>query len=150
MKAAAPRLRLVVDTNVIISALIRPNGAPGRVLRFLLDEQRALWLAPEGQLEEVRRCLRDRRLARFVRMSATEAEHFMSAVLLVAEIVETTGWHCATPCRDPDDEMFLAAAATGRADFLITGDADLLTLSAQYSFQIVPPHIFLKQPTQEE
>ncbi len=126
-------MRGFLDTNVLISAILRPEGPPGRILTRLYKARFELVTSAE-QLAELRRTLTDPRLRARLRCSA---EELADVVEDVPEIEPTS--------RDADDDRHLAAAAAGRADVLVTGDDDLLSLQAFEGVQILTPAAFLAQ-----
>lgn len=131
--------RIVVDTNVYISRLIRPESVPGRALAQVWERDRALishaaWL---GLGIAVRRA----KFARYIQASAIEP--YLHYVWLVAEAVEIQS--SIRVCRDPRDDKFLELAVDGRAGVIITGDNDLLALHPFQGIQILTPADFLRR-----
>ena len=114
-------MRVVLDTNVLVSAL-HFGGRPRRLLEDVLRGDHTLIVGPAilGELEAglVETCgwARDRAAAVRAELEA------------IAEVV--TPVEVPRVCRDPDDDQILAIAITGAADALVTGDADLLALGA--------------------
>jgi uncharacterized protein len=135
-------VRAVLDANVVASALIRPAGPPGRILRrFLRDRAFELVLSP-AILDEVGRGLRYPRVRKRVRLSDDELELWVGGLALAAEVVPDR----KGPVRiaeDPDDEKYLAAALEGRADFVVSGDRHLLALREHQAVRIVSPRRYL-------
>ena len=114
--------RLVLDTNILISALLSGQGKPARVVEFALKNSTILFSA-SGFAELQTRVA----LPRFDRFRAPEKRAEFVAVLgRLVEWVEISG--TLDLCRDPDDKKFLETAITGKADCLVTGDKDLLAL----------------------
>lgn len=128
-------LRLVLDTNVVVSALLW-EGNPGQIIvlaeagevrlytsRFLLDELRVTLERPK---------LRKRAEMTGVSAAAIFADYCRLAT--VKKAAATQSWS-----RDPDDDHVIACALATRADFLVTGDDDLLMLGAVEALRIVSP-----------
>lgn len=134
--------RAVLDANVLASALIRPAGPPGRIIRrFLTDHVFDLVLSP-SIIEEVGRCLFYPRVRRRIPLSDDEIELWIAGLALAAEIVPD----CKGPVlvvEDPDDDKYLAAALEGRAGFVVSGDHHLLALRDHQGVRIVRPRTFL-------
>ncbi|MBC7961367.1 MAG: putative toxin-antitoxin system toxin component, PIN family [Steroidobacteraceae bacterium] len=116
-------VRVVVDTNVLVSGLLF-GGEPGRL--------RDLWVA--GQLVPL---LSRETFAEFnrvlsypkFRLSPAEITLLIEEELLpYAEVVDVTE-DASGACRDPHDDMFLSLAVSGKALYVITGDRDLLVLN---------------------
>lgn len=71
-----------------------------------------------------------------------DAHLWVADLMAVADVVADSGF-IAGVCRDPDDEVVLAAAVEGRADRIVTGDRDLLVLGEYEGMPIVTPRVFL-------
>jgi uncharacterized protein len=137
-------LRAVLDTNVIVSALIRPEGVPGRILALLLDAAFILVQSP-ALVDELRRTLRRPRVRKYIDLSDDELEGRVAQLETLADSVEGK-LPISAAVRDPDDVMFLAAAVEARADDVVTGDADLLALGEHEGIGIVTPRVFRDLP----
>lgn len=74
-------------------------------------------------------------------VSAPSREAFLRGLIGNAEVVDVTDGIRA--CRDPKDDKFLDAAVSGQADFLVSGDADLLVLHPFRGIPILTPAAFL-------
>ena len=128
---------VVIDTNVIISAILFRHSTPWRALVLALTE--GLVLSSSATRNELREVLSrpkfDRIAPRLLRLQ--EAEIVLEATYLV-QIIEPV-----RACRDPRDDKFLELALDGRADAVITGDADLLALHPFRNTQILTPAAFV-------
>ena len=130
-------LRVVLDSNVFISAVISPLGKPFACLSWVLD--RGTLVASLDVIDEVETRLARSKFAKYVDEAKRRA--FTAEVRLTAILVELTGTLRA--CRDPDDDKLLETAILGNADYLVTGDQDLLVLNPFQSVKIVTPAQFL-------
>jgi putative PIN family toxin of toxin-antitoxin system len=110
-------LRVILDTNVLISALIVPRGAPSYLYRCWRKNRFTL-ISSEEQLEEFRRVTRYPRLERF--LDPATAGTMVNAVRALAVLTGPLPRVDASP--DPADNFLLAMAVTGKADLLVTGD----------------------------
>jgi uncharacterized protein len=129
------RLRVVLDTNVLVSGLAYPESVPGRIVNAW--HQGALGVVLSRYiLDEMVRVLP--RLAR-IKMNAAEIRDLADSFLFLAEIVEPAG-EVETSLRDRTDLPVLQTLQAAQADYLITGDRDLLALAESYS--IVTPAAF--------
>ncbi len=90
---------------------------------------------------EVQRALTQARIRKYLR-EPKEAHLWLADIVAIADIVEDTG-RVVGVCRDPADDMVLAAAVEGRADAIVTGDRDLLALEEYEGIAIVAPRAFL-------
>ena len=130
--------RLVIDTNVLISAALWSPSIPGTVLKIALRDHTVL--VSDATFAELERKLLD---ARFDRYAALEARwQFVDAIAM--ETVHIAVHTTITACRDSKDNQFLALAVNGRADAIITGDRDLLVLHPFQKISIMTPAEFLR------
>jgi len=135
-------LRVVLDANVLVSALIRPKGPPGQIVIRLL-EGRAFELVTSPEiLTEVRRSLAYPRVRKYLAASDEELDLWVASLELIAETVEGRQRINAV-AEDPDDDKYIVAAVEGRAQFVVSGDAHLLALKAYEGVRIVTPRAFL-------
>lgn len=131
------KFRCVVDTNVLISSLLLKDSTPFRAVgRVLL---KGVMLRSESTLAEVRRVLRKKKLERYI--ASEERQIFLAKLLIESEVVEIC--ERIEACRDPKDNQFLEVAVNGRADFIVTGDEDLLVLNPFRDIQILTPRDFM-------
>ena len=131
--------RVVLDSNVIISAALNPSGVPGTVVRALRSGDGVL-LFSQRTFEELRTSILRPKFDRYV--SRDERMTFIADLAAIATWVSITG----TPlgCRDPDDDKVLETALNGAADCLVTGDKDLLEMSPFRGIPILKPREFLR------
>ena len=134
-------IRGLLDANVLISAVIRPSGPPGRIVATLLSHKAFELVLSHGILAEVERALSQARIRKYLR-EPEDAHLWLADIAAVADMVEDTG-RVVGACRDPADDMVLAAALEGRASALVTGDRDLLALREYEGLAILPPRAFL-------
>jgi len=129
--------RVVLDTNVLISAALSRLGKPFECLDWVLDN--ATLIVARELLEELETRLTRPKFSKYVDDSRRRA--FVAELGLSAVRVELSGG--VRVCRDPDDNKLLEAAVAGRADCLVTGDRDLLILDHFEGIPIVTPDRFL-------
>jgi len=127
----------VLDTNVLISAVLSRLGKPFACLDWVLDH--ATLIASRELLEELETRLARPKFSKYVDDSRRRV--FVAELGLSAVQVELSG--AVTVCRDPDDNKLLEAALVGRADCLVTGDRDLLVLHPFVGIPILTPDRFL-------
>ena len=134
-------LRVVLDANVYVSAIIRPEGPPGRVIeRFLRDSAFEIVLSP-AIVEETLRALTYAKVRKYVR-GTVDPQLWFEDIVLLAEFV-AGDYEMSAASVDPDDDKYLAAALEGRATLVVTGDPDLLALEEHRGGRIVNPRAFL-------
>jgi putative PIN family toxin of toxin-antitoxin system len=130
-------LRVVLDTNVLVSALLF-GGRVGS-LCTLWKVGRIIPLVSKDTFSEFRKVLSYPKF----RLSQREIRTLLNEEILpFVEPVEIAK-PCPGICRDPHDDMFLAVAADGNARYLVTGDRDLLELRNHGTTQIVTVAEFL-------
>ena len=133
-------IRALLDANVLISAAIRPSGPPGQIIAALLTQSFDLILSPRI-IEEVEIALALPKIRKYLREPG-EASRWLADIVALADLVQDTG-NVSGVCRDPADDVVLAAAMEGRADNIVTGDEDLLVLGDFEGIAIVTPRSFL-------
>lgn len=134
-------LRAVLDANVYVSALLRPEGPPGQIIeRFLRDVAFEIVLSPTI-VEEVLRALAYPKVRRLMR-GTTVPEFWFEDIVVLADLV-TDVRHVVGVCADPDDDKYIAAAIEGRAAFVVSGDRQLLALIEHDGIRMVEPRAFL-------
>jgi putative PIN family toxin of toxin-antitoxin system len=135
-------LRAVLDANVVVSALIRPEGPAGRILDHVARGAGARAVVSAAILEEYRRALAYPKVRRVIGLPAAETGAWVDALAVVSDIApgELT---VAVVSEDPDDDKYLAAALEGRAAFVVSGDRHLLAVGTYQGVRIVTPRHFL-------
>lgn len=125
--------RVVLDTNLVLSALVFSHGRLGALRRAWQAEL----FVPLASAVTAAELLRVLRYPKF-RLTDAEREELLSDYLPCCRVVRMPARPSRIPeCRDPYDRPFLELALVGRADFLVTGDRDLLTLASQFKVPIV-------------
>lgn len=133
-------MRLVVDTNVFVSAALKGSSWPAHSIRWLARYGGLLKsMATEDELFAVLE------RPRFKDKIAPEFLDRVKRILAAAEPVAIT--ERISLCRDPEDDKFIELAVNGRADLIITGDADLLDLDTVRDIPIVTPAAFVRAGT---
>jgi uncharacterized protein len=129
------RLRVVLDTNVLVSGLAYPGSIPGHIVGVwrhgALDVVLSRYI-----LDEIAKVLP--RLSR-IELSGSEIRDLVDSLMFLADVVEPDAEQEPT-LRDPADQQVLGTLRASRADYLITGDRDLLVLAGKYP--IVTPAEF--------
>lgn len=129
-------MRLVLDTNVLISAILAPNSLPANVLNW--GEKNGVILYSDTTLTELLSVLQRPKFAKYVDVEDIEGLSFRVR----------RSWRCVPIlkrvklCRDPKDDKFLELALNGEASHLITGDTDLLILNPFQNIPVINPRSF--------
>jgi len=132
-------LKVVVDSNIWISALLVAGGKSRElVARFALGEFTVIY--PNWLLDEIRNTLSKPRLAK--RITADDISNIISLIEEQGILVEPSS--LPTVSRDPNDDAFLACALQSQADYIVTGDGDLLVIGEYHGTKIIPVADFLE------
>ena len=131
-------MKIVLDTNVLISALIKA-GKP-RELFFRLAEEKMLILSRQI-LEEFLEVAEDPRVKKYVKEQETTA--FLNSLRDATKIVEVKSKFRAVK-EDPDDDVFVNTAYDGKANYIVSGDKHLLSLGEFRGTKIVTVDEMLK------
>ena len=131
-------MRIVVDTNDFVSAVLKLNSLPFLVVRWI-DEHGGL-LKSVATEREILNVLSRPQIAA-VTIPAFHDD--LAELLARAELVAIT--ERITACRDPHDDKFLELAVNGHADLIVSGDADLLTLNPFRDIPILTPATFMQR-----
>lgn len=127
------RRRVVVDTNTLVSRLLLPQSVPAQAVRKAGRE--GLLLVSHATMGELADVLTRPKFDHYV--SVEDRRHFLRQLARAAEFVPIV--YLVRECRDPRDDKFLEVALNGKADLILTGDADLLALNPWRGLRIVPP-----------
>ena len=133
-----PNSRIIIDTNILISAAFGPKSQPAQALEYArLHEQ--LIISP-ALFDEYKKLLSpkfDAVLPRLSRMRIIECMRYDAEwVDHNLELAE---------CRDPKDDMVLSLAVAGEVDFVLTGDKDLLIMNPFEGVEILTARTFLER-----
>jgi putative PIN family toxin of toxin-antitoxin system len=130
-------MRVVVDTNVFVSAVLKVNSLPFLVVRWI-DQHGGLLKSVTTEREILG--VLDRPHIAAVTIPSFRDD--LAKMLARAELVAIAERIAA--CRDPTDDKFLELAVNGRADLIVSGDADLLALNPFREIPIVTPAAFVR------
>lgn len=129
-------MRLVIDTNVLLSALLW-RGTPHALLEQVRNGVVSLISSP-ALLAELAAVIERPKFDAMLTRADTSRAQLLSQVRLLAEVIDPPP--LAQPvCRDPDDDAVLALALAALADLIVSGDDDLLSLSVFEGIPIVAP-----------
>jgi hypothetical protein len=140
-------VRAVLDTNVLISGLVSEEGAPRRILDAWLEDRFTLVLSLY-LIEEMVHVLSYPRIVKRLRLDEEELAPILAALLSRAEVVPGR-LRLPGVTRDPKDDPVVACAREGRADYIVSGDQDLLVLGEYEGIRIVTPRQFVEILTGE-
>lgn len=130
--------RVVIDTNCLVSALIFSQGKSA----WLRQSWQSGRFAPLASRQTVNELIRVLGYPKF-RLDAQQQETMLVEFLPYVETINVTATPAGLPSvRDEDDTMFLALAVVGKADALVSGDADILAVRQQFDH---PPILTLAE-----
>lgn len=135
-------IRVVIDANQFVSALLKPDSNPSEVLRLAREGKVRLVMSPEI-IEEIRAVLLYPRIMKRHRRSREQIDMFLRKLTRVAIITEGM-LRLDVVHADPSDNKYLACALEGKADYIITGDGHLTGLKSFHGIRIMEPVHFLK------
>ncbi len=135
------QLRAVLDTNVFVSGLIGVNSPPRQIVDAWLDGRFTL-VTSLYLVDELAHVLTYPRIVKRIRLDESEVDAILAALLSQAEMapgeLELPG-----VTRDPKDDAVVACAVEGEADYIVSGDEDLLVLNVYKEVKIVTPRQFM-------
>jgi putative PIN family toxin of toxin-antitoxin system len=131
-------MRVVLDTNILISAILVHMGHPAAIYRAWQEGYFTLLTCAE-QLDELRATLRKPALA--ARIKPHQAGHLVNELKDLAETIGSLPGVKRSP--DPDDDFLLALSEAGQADYLVTGDkGGLVSLTRHQGTRIISARDF--------
>jgi uncharacterized protein len=132
-------MRCVVDTNVFVSASVFAFSVPRQAVEKGL--RNSILLFSDFTMDELRNVLFRTKFDRYV--TREERALFLAQIESAAEFVPII--QLVRACRDPKDDKFLEVALNGRADVIITGDADLLEMHPWRGIDVLTPSHYLSR-----
>jgi uncharacterized protein len=126
-------VKVVLDTNVLVSGLMLPDSVSGRIVAAWRGAQFELVLS-ESLLDEIGRVLSYPKIQGRLRWGQDEIARFLLLLRFKADIVDITGEKASVP-RDPGDDPVLATLLAADADCLVSGDGDLLAMRDRFPIQ---------------
>jgi putative PIN family toxin of toxin-antitoxin system len=133
-------MRAVIDTGVLVSALLRRQGITGEIVRALRDKRFILIYTTPIVVEIIEVLGYDPFRTKY-QIQPEDITALINLIRLRGELV--IPGRAVKVCRDPKDAMFLEAALAGKAEAIVSGDADLLVLNPFEGTLILRPSEFL-------
>ena len=131
------KLRLVIDTNILISGLMSVNSLPQQVFDYATSQ--AILLISDEVQSEIENVISRPKLQKYITLE--RRTKFLSE--LSKQVERVTINQQIRACRDPKDDKFLELDVCGEANYIITGDADLLDLHPFQNISIIKAASFL-------
>lgn len=133
-------IRAVLDTNVAVAGLLKSTGPPGEILR-LLHQGAITAIFSRELIDELAAVLAYPKLKTKYRLGRDDLEAIAGLFALRGDLVEIV--ERIRACRHPDDDRFIETAVAGRADYLVSGDQNLLLMRKFRGLSIVRPVEFV-------
>jgi uncharacterized protein len=134
-------MKIIFDTNVLLSAVFSPNSVTGKAFDkgFLMGNV----ICSSDTLSELIEVFSRPKFDKYI--SAEKRKYFVEDFIAAAIPIITERFETAI-CRDPKDEKFLELAVASNADYIVSGDKDLLVLNPFRHTLILTPREFLDLP----
>lgn len=141
-------LKVVLDANIFVSALINPHGKPAQILNYVFENKIRLFTS-SSIIEELERVLSYSRLMKRHGLEKEELKEFISALLSIMSLVEERKT-IEVIMDDPSDNKYLSGALNAKVDFIVSGNVHLLNLKEYEGIRITTPAQLLEIMEREE
>ena len=133
-------MKVVVDANVFVSALLSGRGAPKQIIDLWREEAFELLTSAEI-LNEIERVLNYPKIAQLHKLSTAELQEFVTLLRDESTVITPTQRLAISP--DESDNRYIECAVAGSADYLVTGDKQhLLPIGEYHGVPILPRPLF--------
>ncbi len=126
-------MKIVLDSNVFLSGLASPQSTPGRIIAAWESHNFNI-VTSEFQLAELARVMAYPKVRKFLKWDDAVIQTFIRQLCLRVEIIDIAAASVQVPA-DPDDSPILATLIVAQANFLVSGDKDLLALRDKYPIE---------------
>ena len=131
--------RIVIDTNVFISALLIKKSLPFQVVNIAFKQ--GIILYSDATFIELQKVLARRKFDKYITVEERNIFLFKLANESKSVVIQEE----IKACRDAKDDKFLELAVNGNADSIVTGDTDLLVLNPFREIEIITPEVFVSR-----
>ncbi|MCX5887917.1 MAG: putative toxin-antitoxin system toxin component, PIN family [Deltaproteobacteria bacterium] len=138
-------IRVVLDTNVFVSAILTPEGPPAKILEMAIAGNMRLVISP-AILREIGQVFQHPKIQKLLKKRGITTQEVEKVVLKILKTSFLTPGQLSLEgsSRDPADDMVISCAVEGEANFIISGDRDLTDLESFQEIRILVPAAFLK------
>jgi uncharacterized protein len=137
-------MNIVIDTNVLVSGMLTPGRAPAQLLELVLAGKIKLVISPQI-IQEIQRVLKYPGIIKLMKQRQLESEELEKALWRILRVAHLTAGAVTVQgvAADPSDDIFLACALEGQAEFIVSGDQHLTELKTYQGISIIPPAVFM-------
>lgn len=136
-------IQAVLDVNVLVSSTVGPLGHSRQLLTAWQD-QRFTLLTSEGMIVELEEKLRLPRISQRYKLTEEDIRFVVGLLRTQAQLVMVPAEEQRVVTSDPEDDYVLATARLGQAQYLVTGDRNLLNMGEYEEVTIITPREFLE------
>ena len=136
-------VRVVIDTNLLLSAILTHRGNPARILNLFRKDLIEIAIS-DDILKEMDRVLHYPKLKKRHGWSPQEISLFLKELRQFCIVVQPPTRESLIIEKDPTDDKYLDCAVASEANYIITGDQDLLGIGQYQGIKIVTPKVFLE------
>jgi putative PIN family toxin of toxin-antitoxin system len=134
-------LKVILDANIFVSAVLKPHSDLARIFKWVKEDKIRIVLSHDI-LSEIKAVLLYPKIRKRHRQTHREIEEFLKKTVRIS--IFTQGKiHTDTIKEDPSDNKYLSAALEAKADFIISGDHHLKDLKTFQGIRILDPSTFL-------
>ena len=135
-------LKVVIDTNVLVSAIITQRGNAAKILKAWKNKKIKVIVSPKI-LEEIREVIFRPKIKRLSFWTDEQRKQLLEDLINISFLVPGSLKLRVIP-EDPPDDKFIIAAVEGKADYIVTGDEHLSKLGSYKGIKIVSPVEFIR------
>lgn len=132
---------VVIDANIILSAAISIKGLPSQLLDMFTSKESFEVVVSPAIIAEWYQCVSRKSIQKAARATEAQLQAFIASIVVRSTVVDDSTTAQGI-CRDPKDDMYISAALDSGALFIVSGDNDLLDLSAVEHVLVVTPRQF--------
>jgi uncharacterized protein len=138
-------IRVVLDTNVFLSGVLTPGRVPAKLFELVLSGKLKLVISPPI-IQEIQRVFHYPGIIKVIKKRKLESKELEEAVFRIMRVAHITpgAVNVEGVAADPSDDMFLAGALEGQADYIISGDHHLTDLKDYQGIRIMAPSAFIR------
>lgn len=140
-------IRVVIDTNILVSGIISPKSSPAKIIDFW-RERKLTFVTSLKILAEVKRVLSYPRISQKYHLGPSETEEIIKGFSVFSEICSPKE-RVSVVKDDPADNKFLEAAICAGVQFIVSGDKHLLRLKEYRGIKIISARQFLEELEKE-